>query len=97
MKIKTAGQIVRALFINLGIVILLYGPFILAYQFSLWVRQGFWTELPFSTFWFWAGGSYPGFSWSWIEQVALYLFELPLSLILMTIGALVILVAADKR
>jgi len=74
MKIKTAGQIVRALFINLGIVILLYGPFILAYQFSLWVRQGF-----------------------WIEQVALYLFELPLSLILMTIGALVILVAADKR
>ena len=96
MKIKTAGQIFRALFVNLGIVILLYGPFILAYQVNFWIRQGFWTEFPFSTFWFWAGGSYPSFSWAWMEQVALFLFELPLSLILSAIGVLVILLASHK-
>ena len=97
MKIKTAGQIVRTLFINLGIVILLYGPFILAYQANLWFRQGFWSEIPFSTFWFWAGGAYPIFSWPWLQQAAVFLFELPLSLILSLAGALVILLAAHKR
>jgi len=87
----------RTLFINLGIVILLYGPFILAYQLNLWIRQGFWTELPFSVFWFWAGGSYPGFSWQWLQQVALFVFDLPLSLVLIMTGLLVIVLAAHRR
>jgi hypothetical protein len=97
MKIKSAGHLFRTLFINLGIVILLYGPFILAYQLNLWIRQGFWTELPFSTFWFWAGGSYPSFSWSWMQEVAMFGFELPLSLIFSMTGLLVILLAAHRR
>lgn len=76
-----------------GALMVLSAPVVVAYQAVLWLRDGFWTRLTVWTAWAAVDGPEPSFAWQGVQQVAVGLLDMPLSLALFLAGLAVIWLA----
>lgn len=87
----------RTALLNTGVVVLIYGPSICVYQFIIWLKAGYWPDLPVSELWFWLSAPYPAFSNTTVQHAAVSLLGAPISVAISLIGVAMILIAYLRR
>ena len=83
----------RRVFINIGMIILIYGPAIYLYQFHTWLQERYWPAMPISRFWFWIGGPSPAFPAESLQHAAMALLETPISAAAVLTGAAIVMLS----
>jgi hypothetical protein len=79
----------------LGVALFAAGPMILCYQAVGWLVHGYWTGMPFSTFWSWVGGPYPSSRFDG-DELLYWAFRQPLSAVSVVAGAAVVLMSRNR-
>lgn len=80
-----------------GIIAVVVGFCVLAYQIGLWLRYGVWTPMQMRFVWdAFTGGDAPHFSWLGVQAIAVWLLNFPMSAGLMIVGATTAVVAWSK-
>jgi hypothetical protein len=89
---------VRILVVLVGVAGALIGLAVSARQLALWLNEGYWTPIRFSTLWFAIGGPTPDrFSFRPAEAFMSWLLDQPLSVVLLVSGACIAWLGIERQ
>jgi hypothetical protein len=57
-----------------------------AWQYSMWLRDGYWHALPFIVAWTWTESPLPEYGWLSVGWDGWWIFKQPLSIVLLAVG-----------
>jgi hypothetical protein len=66
------------------------------WQYSMWLGDGHWYELPFSVAWAWTGAPFPEAGWPGIGKAVLWVCGQPLSIVLCVSGWILLFIGSAK-
>ena len=75
-----------------GVALIIGGLCVFGYQGFQWLQTGYWPLIKFEGLWLWLGFAEPHFTSQWVQQMALDVLGVPLSLIIATFGIFLSLV-----
>ena len=76
----------RIVLVFLGGLLMAAGLAVIAWQYSIWLRDGSWHVLPFIAAWTWSDAYFPEDGWLGIGYEGWWIFKQPLSIVLLAWG-----------